>query len=108
MGLWRTKILRRNPKGKGMINLPVEAGGTLPGGHQVTGLEDLKSYLIEERSKQFSAALVSKLLSYSLGRSLEFSDEEIVEELTDQFIRNDYKLSGLIHSIVDSENFQSK
>ena len=108
VGLWRTKILRRNPKGKGMINLPVEAGGTLPGGHQVTGLEDLKSYLIEERSKQFSAALVSKLLSYSLGRSLEFSDEEIVEELTDQFIRNDYKLSGLIHSIVDSENFQSK
>ena len=108
VGLWRTEIMRRNPKGKGMINLPVKSGGTLPGGHQVSGLEDLKSYLLEQRSKQFAEALVTKMLSYSLGRSLEFSDEAIVEELTDQFIQNEYKLSGLIQSIVSCENFQSK
>ena len=91
-----------------MMTIPVKAEGTLPGGNQVDGLKDLKTYLIEERSKQFAGALVSKMLSYSLGRSLEFTDKVIVEELTNQFIQNEYKLSGLIQSIVACENFQSK
>lgn len=108
VGLWRTEIQRRNPKGKGMITVPVKSEGTLPGGKQVDGLEDLKSYLIEERSEQFAEALVAKLLGYSLGRSLEFTDRANVEELAGEFIRNDYKLSGLIQSIVACEAFQSK
>lgn len=108
VGLLRKEIQRRNPKGKGMIRLPVQSGGTLPGGHQVEGLDDLKAFLLEQRSEQFARALVSKMFSYSLGRSLEFSDDEIVKELASEFIQNDYQLSSLIHSITASENFQSK
>ena len=107
-GLWRDKILRKKIKGKGMDKLPVEAAATLPGGHEVTGIADLKSYLLENKKEQFAKAFTSKLLTYALGRRLEITDEKAVEELTHQFIECDYRIKPLIQLVVASETFQTK
>ena len=107
-GLWRDKILRKKIKGKGMDKLPVEAAATLPGGHEVTGIADLKSYLLENKKEQFAKAFTSKLLTYALGRRLEITDEKAVDELTHQFIECDYRIKPLIQLVVASETFQTK
>ena len=61
-----------------------------------------------EKREQFARTLVSRVLAYSLGRSLERSDRETVDTITAQFIKNDYKLQNLIRLIVTSDAFGSK
>ena len=56
----------------------------------------------------FAGALVSKLLAYALGRSLEITDEPAVEELKAQFATNQYRLRDLVTEIAASEPFGMK
>ena len=109
-GLWRDEILRKEKVGRRLkdVNIPVKSEATLPGGHKVSGIEDLKRHLIEEKSGEFARALTSRLLAYALGRSLELGDAEAVDALTDEFASNDYNLRKLIESIVTSEPFVTK
>lgn len=106
VGLLRDKIQRKS--GKKMLKFDVDAKATLPGGHEVNGLGDLKKYLLNDKREQFARTLVSRMLAYSLGRSLELSDHETVDSITAQFIKNDYKLQSLIQLIVTSDAFGSK
>ena len=108
IGLWRDVIRRKAPKGKAFVSQPVEAKGDLPGGHSLEGIEGLKAYLMDQRKEQFTRALVSKLASYALGRSVEFGDEHALDELTEQFASEGYQLRPLIHATVQSELFQTK
>lgn len=108
-GLFRTEILRKEPGGKGKtFRQPVVTGTTLPGGAEIDGMEDLKTYLLEEKKEQFGRALVTKILTYALGRSLELTDEETIERLTDDFIEHDYQLRHLVQEVVVSEAFLTK
>lgn len=109
-GLWRSEILRKEKVGRRFkdVNIPVKSEATLPGGHTVTGIEDLKRHLIEEKHEKFARALTSRLLAYALGRSLELGDAETVDDLTKRFAENDYNLRKLIEEIVTSEPFTTK
>ena len=106
VGLLRDKIQRKS--GKKMLAFDVDAKATLPGGHEVNGLADLKEHLLTEKREQFARTLVSRMLAYALGRSLELSDRETVDTITAQFIEDDYKLQNLIQLIVASDVFGSK
>ena len=106
VGLVRDRIQRK--AGKTMLTFEVDAKATLPDGHEVDGLNDLKAYLLSDKREQFARTLVSRLLAYSLGRSLELSDHKTVDELTARFIEGDYKLKKLIQLIVASDEFCSK
>jgi len=107
-GLWRDNILRKKTKGKGMNKLPVDTETTLPDGHEIGNIADLKSYLLENRKDQFARAFTSKLLTYALGRRLEITDEKAVEGLTGKFIANNFRIKPLIQLVVASETFQTK
>lgn len=109
VGQWREKVLR-TPSGRrgNGVTAPVEDVATLPNGTTVQGVEELKKYLLTHERRRFAKALTSKLLSYSLGRSLTFADDAEVESLTDQFEKSEYRLSELIVAIVHSKTFQRK
>lgn len=102
IGHWRDVILR------GPLKLPMDARGKLPDGHEVNGIEELKDYLLEHREEQFARALVNKLLTYALGRTLEFSDENMIKSLTQSFVADNLQLRNLLQAIVVSETFQTK
>jgi hypothetical protein len=106
IGLRREKIHRKS--GKKMLAFDVDAKSTLPGGHEVNGLNDLKAHLLSKKQRQFARTLVRRLLAYSLGRSLELSDHDTVDELTANFIESDYKLQQLIQLIAAGDAFGSK
>ncbi len=107
-GLWRDKILRKEPNGNGMMEQPVVSGTTLPGGHEVAGVEDLKAYLLKEKSDRFAEAFTSKLVIFALGRSLELEDEKAIKALTANFIENDHRIAPLIQAVVASDLFHHK
>lgn len=105
-GLIRTEIVRKEKRKK--FTQPVKTVTVLPGGAEVDGIDELKAYLIEKRKDQFARALVSKLLTYALGRSLELTDEQTVNALTDDFVRNDLQLHRLVQEVAASEAFLTK
>tara|TARA_B110000879_G_scaffold172823_2_gene224592 strand:+ start:90 stop:2456 length:2367 start_codon:yes stop_codon:yes gene_type:complete len=107
VGKWREKIVWPVGGGK-TIELPVDAKATLPDGREVDGIAQLREYLWEHRREKFARALVSKLLVYSLGRSLEFSDEAAISALTDEFVKNEMRVGQLLQAIVATPMFQSK
>jgi len=107
LGQWRSEITRKLPGNK-LIKLPLETEAKMPDGREVVGMEALKDYLLTERREQFSRAFVVKLLTYALGRSLEFSDEKHVNALTRQFADDSLRVQSLVQSIVTSDVFRTK
>ncbi len=105
IGKWRNEVTgsRRSKK-----KSPVDAAAALPDGSQVNGAAELKAYLTSQRGEQFARALVKRVLTYSLGRSLEFADRKTVDNLTKQFITSDYRLSKLILAVAQSKPFVTK
>lgn len=106
-GLVREAIPRKRGR-KVVARHQVDTTGKLPDGTELKNLDDLKKYLLTERKKQFAQALTSKLLAYALGRSLEFSDEPLVEEIAKKSLENDLRLQSLVQSIVTSRAFLAK
>ena len=106
VGRWRSAIPA--VKGKKRAASPIDATATLPDGTQVNGLDELKHFLLNQRRRQFAEAIVKRLLSYSLGRSLGLSDYEAIKNLTDRFEGGNYRLKNLIVAVVQSEPFQTK
>lgn len=80
----------------------------LANGPEIQDLDELKAYLIEHKRDQFAETLVRKLLSYSLGRYLEFTDTESVKSLTSGFREDEYRMKDLIVSIALSETFKTR
>ena len=110
VGNWRTRIAKpiskkRNAKLKVQ---PVEANSTLPNGTTINGLDELKKYILAHEKQRFSEAVVRRMLTYALGRSLELSDRETVAALCREFSERDYRLSDLVVAIVKSEPFRTK
>jgi hypothetical protein len=99
-GLLREKTAR--------LKKPVSTETILPGNHAISGLAELQAFLLNERREQFARALVSKLLSYALGRSLELGDEVLIEALAESFAKDNYRLPGLMKKIVTSRPFLSR
>ena len=106
VGLRREAVSRR--VGERVKSHPVDSEATLPDGYRVSGAQGLADYLVAHRSRQFSKALVSKMLAYALGRGLELRDQEIVEDLTDRFEQTGHRLKQLCVMIVTSEPFLSR
>lgn len=105
VGLWRDKI-RRNRDDKEMVE--VNASDSLPNGQLLNGADGLREYLATERKDDFARSLVTRCLAYSLGRRLELSDQQAIDDLTGKFAADGYRLRGLVHAIVGSQPFQTK
>jgi hypothetical protein len=97
VGRWRTQ------EGK----FPIETTGTLPGGKTFTGSKGLKEVL-RERSGEFVHNVTVKMLTYSLGRGLERSDDSTVDAIGRDVASNEYRFSSLVLDVVKSRQFQMR
>ncbi len=87
---------------------PIDASATLPDGSQCNGIEDLRRYLQERRSTDFVNNFNRKLLSYALGRSLQLSDQKLLNDLRIEGLTQEYRFVPLIEAIVTSPQFLNK
>jgi hypothetical protein len=96
MGMWREKER----------NLPIEAAGKLITGETFANVRELKKALATERKSDFYRCLTEKLLTYALGRGLEYYDVETVDQIVDRLDREEGRFSALLSGIVESAPFQ--
>ncbi|MDG2224465.1 MAG: DUF1592 domain-containing protein [Rubripirellula sp.] len=85
----------------------IQSGGKLPGGAVFTDVRELKTALLQEQP-QLAEELVESLLAYGLGRTVEFSDADQVEQILQRLKREDFPMRSMIHEITNSQLFHTK
>ena len=80
--------------------------GTLPDGTVVDGLAGLSEAINETRLNDLNRQLTTKLLSYALGRQLEYYDEATIRSLVADLDQNERRIRSLVHLIVQTDSFQ--
>lgn len=88
------------------IGNPVDPKGNYPGGVEFTGFADLRDWMTN-RSEQFSHTLVEKLMTYALGRRVDYYDQPTIRDIVRKASNDDYSWSSLIMGIVNSPAFTS-
>ena len=86
---------------------PVDAAGTTMSGTHVEGLSGLRALLLERR-EQFPRTVTEKLLSYALGRRVEYYDRPAVRRIVRDAEAQNFRWSALILGIVKSPAFQMR
>ncbi len=86
----------------------IDASGRLPDGTTFTGPAELKKMLAGPHRDEFIDTAVEKLLTYALGRGLEYYDKPAVRNITREAARDDYRMSALVTAIVKSTPFQMR
>ncbi|PAW89357.1 MAG: hypothetical protein B9S33_02950 [Pedosphaera sp. Tous-C6FEB] len=83
----------------------IDASGTLPDGKSFNGPADLKAVL-KDKKELFTRNLAEQLLTYALGRGLEYYDSRAIRQITSQVAKQDHKFSALVTAIVKSDPFR--
>ena len=86
--------------------LPIDPAGRLVSGESFRGPADLRSILIGAKRDEFVRCLSAKLLTFALGRGLEYYDRCAVDEITRETAQNQYRFSSLVWAVVKSAPFQ--
>jgi hypothetical protein len=91
---------------KDLGNRPIETQATLKDGTEFEGLEGLRDYLLTRRRGEFLRQFCRKLLGYALGRSVQLSDEPLLEEMLARLEAGEYRFSAAVEAIVASPQFR--
>ncbi|HMF12840.1 MAG TPA: DUF1592 domain-containing protein, partial [Gemmataceae bacterium] len=97
IGSWRDKDGR----------FEIDSSGVLPDGKQFKGPAELRTILIG-RAPEFRHCLSEKMLTYSLGRGLEYYDKCAVDEIAASTAKEQDRFSALVLAVVQSEPFQNR
>jgi hypothetical protein len=87
--------------------LPIDVSGALPDGRQFSDIEGLEQALLA-RPEIFVGALAEKLLTYALGRGIEYYDAPAIREVLRETRADNYRLSSVVMRIVKSTPFQMR
>jgi hypothetical protein len=85
---------------------PIDPSGRLITGEGFANVRELKRVLVKNHAEDFYRTLTQKLLTYALGRSLEYYDVETVDQIVDRLEKSGGKPSALLTGIVESAPFQ--
>jgi hypothetical protein len=85
----------------------IDASGVLLDGTKVKGPRELRQALVAQKT-QFVKTVTSKLLTYALGRGLEYYDAPTVRAIDRAAAADDYRWSAIILGIVKSTAFQMR
>ncbi len=84
----------------------IDATGTLPDGTPFEGLEGLRAAL--QSSDQFVMTMTEKMLTYGLGRGLEYYDMPAVRAIVRDAAAQDHRFSAYVNGIVQSAPFRMR
>jgi hypothetical protein len=87
---------------------PIDASGQLPDGTRINGLDDLRQALVSRPDHQFAQAFTENLLTYALGRSLDYRDMPTVRRIVRQAAADDYRFKSIVLGVIASDAFRKK
>jgi hypothetical protein len=97
IGAWRTQDNK----------LAIDASGELPGGVKFNGPAELRKVLVG-KADQFRSCFAEKLLTFGLGRGLEYYDKCAVDDIVRAAKADGDKFSALVLAVVKSDPFQKR
>jgi hypothetical protein len=97
IGRWRTRSEGR----------PVDATAVFADGTPLDGVQGLRRFVLKHRDN-YVHAFTSKLLTYALGRHVDYRDQPAIRKIVRDAARADYRWSSLIAAIVQSTPFQMR
>ncbi len=86
---------------------PLDTSGELPDGVRFEGPAGLSRVLLDRR-EQIARTFSEKLLTYALGRGIEYYDRPALRLITRQVGANDYRWSSVVLAVVKSVPFQMR
>ena len=96
IGRWRTVDESYNP---------IDASGALPDGTGFNGVSELRAALTKH-PERFANTVTEKLLTYALGRGLEYNDMPAVRKILKDAAPDGYRMQSIVLGIVKSYPFQ--
>jgi hypothetical protein len=96
MGAWRDTESRQ----------PIEVAGQLVTGEKFASVTELKRVLTHERRLDYYHCLTEKLMTYALGRGLDYRDTDTLDRIVTELERSGGKMSSLVFGVIESVPFQ--
>ena len=87
---------------------PIDSAGQLPDGTPIRGLDDLRRALADRPDHQFVQAFTENLLTYALGRSLDYRDMPTVRRIVRQAAADNYRFKSIVLGVISSDAFRKK
>jgi len=97
IGAWRTEDAGN----------PIDASGVLVDGSKLDGLKGLRDALVRY-TPQFVRVATEPLMTYALGRGVDYYDEPAVRGIVRAASRDDFRFVSLIRGVVQSVPFQMR
>ena len=90
-----------------MAGTLIDASGVLPNGTKIAGVDDLRKALASD-PEQFVQTITIKLMTYGLGRAIDYQDMPTVRAIVRTSAKQDYKFKDLVMDVVTSTPFQMR
>jgi hypothetical protein len=87
---------------------PIETAGKLVDGRTFKDIRDLKKILKDEHREEFYQCIAEKLLTYALGRGLDYYDVGTLDGIVARLDKQDGKFSALLMGVIESAPFQRR
>jgi hypothetical protein len=87
---------------------PIDSSGELQTGEKFNSVLELAQILAEQRKIDFHRCLAEKMLTYALGRGVEYYDAPAVEAILKRMDQHEGQLKQLVLGIVHSAPFQKR
>lgn len=87
---------------------PVASAGRLTSGQQFSNAAELTTILLRDKSDQFVRTLAGKLLTFALGRGVEYYDKPALNEIVEKARKDDFAFHSLVIAIAESVPFQKR
>ena len=98
VGRWRTTDAKAT----------IDASGVLPDGTKFSGVAELRQVLQQKQRDQFVWTVADRLLTYALGRGVDYADAPALRRIIHDAEPDNYTLSSLILGVVRSTPFQMR
>lgn len=88
------------------VGRPIATAGRLVTGQSFADSAELRDIIVRDHHRDFHRALAGKMLTYALGRGLEWYDRPAVDGIVTAATSENGSFLSLIQAIIDSVPFQ--
>ena len=97
VGRWRTES----------DGIPIDASSVAVDGTPIDGVPGMREFLLSHR-EDFVSTFTAKLLTYALGRRVEYYDNPAIRQILRDAAATDYQWSSILMGIIKSSPFQTR
>ncbi len=93
-------------RSKDASGLVIDTTVELPDGTKLEGVQGLRNYLLNTRRDDCLRQFCRKIVGYALGRSVQLSDQPLLDKMLADLQANDYRVAVAVDLIVRSPQFR--